>query len=84
MNAGQPVEMQSLYGDYPLDQAFDEMRAPNGELLAVEVKSGAAIRSASQLRKDAAMARTGGKLIGKNAPIDLLNQDRVIQTIERH
>ena len=32
MNAGQPVEMEPLYGDYPLDRAFDEMREPGGEL----------------------------------------------------
>src|SRR5580700_3649859 len=32
MSASQPVEMDSLFGDYPLDGAFDEMREPNGEL----------------------------------------------------
>src|SRR5450631_1662935 len=32
MSAGLPVEMDSLFGDYPLDQAFDEMREANGEL----------------------------------------------------
>jgi uncharacterized circularly permuted ATP-grasp superfamily protein len=32
MSASQPVEMDSLFGDYPLDQAFDEMREPSGEL----------------------------------------------------
>jgi len=32
MSAGHQVELQSLFGDYPLDRAFDEMRAPNGEL----------------------------------------------------
>src|SRR5580700_4500344 len=34
MNAGQSVEMEPLYGDYPLDQAFDEMREPSGEVRA--------------------------------------------------
>jgi uncharacterized circularly permuted ATP-grasp superfamily protein len=34
MSAGLPVEMDSLFGDYPLDQAFDEMREGNGELRA--------------------------------------------------
>ena len=34
MNAGHPVELESLYGDYPLDQAFDEMREPSGEVRA--------------------------------------------------
>src|SRR6202789_3515610 len=32
MSASQPVEMDSLFGDYPLDQAFDEMREGSGEL----------------------------------------------------
>ena len=34
MNAGHPVELDPLYGDYPLDQAFDEMREPSGEVRA--------------------------------------------------
>ncbi len=32
MSAGHPVELETLYGDYPLDQAFDEMREPGGEV----------------------------------------------------
>src|SRR6202522_2951610 len=32
MSASQPVEMDSLFGDYPLDQAFDEMREAGGVL----------------------------------------------------
>src|SRR5580692_5922057 len=32
MSASQPVEMDSLFGDYPLDQAFDEMREAGGSL----------------------------------------------------
>ena len=32
MSAGHPMELDSLFGDYPLDQAFDEMREANGEL----------------------------------------------------
>ena len=32
MTAGHPVELEPLFGDYPLDRAFDEMRTPNGEL----------------------------------------------------
>jgi uncharacterized circularly permuted ATP-grasp superfamily protein len=32
MSASHPVEMDSLFGDYPLDGAYDEMREPNGEL----------------------------------------------------
>jgi len=34
MSSSHPVEMDSLFGDYPLDQAFDEMREPTGELRA--------------------------------------------------
>jgi len=32
MNANQPVALESLFGDYPLDRAFDEMREPSGAL----------------------------------------------------
>src|SRR6202789_3483921 len=32
MSASQPVEMDSLFGDYPLDKAFDEMRESNGDV----------------------------------------------------
>jgi len=32
MNAGRSVELNPLYGDYPLDLAYDEMRAPGGDL----------------------------------------------------
>src|SRR5580698_11584531 len=30
MSASHPVEMDSLFGDYPLDRAFDEMRESSG------------------------------------------------------
>jgi len=32
MSASHPIEVESLFGDYPLDQAFDEMRQPAGEV----------------------------------------------------
>jgi uncharacterized circularly permuted ATP-grasp superfamily protein len=32
VSAGPTAEVETLYGDYPLDQAFDEMRGPNGEV----------------------------------------------------
>lgn len=32
MSAGSIAELESLYGDYPLDHAYDEMREPGGEL----------------------------------------------------
>src|SRR6266568_3702496 len=32
MSVGPTAEMETLYGDYPLDRAFDEMREANGEV----------------------------------------------------
>jgi uncharacterized circularly permuted ATP-grasp superfamily protein len=32
MSAGHSVELDTLFGDYPLDQAFDEMREAGGDL----------------------------------------------------
>jgi len=32
MSVGHSVELDSLFGDYGLDQAFDEMRDGNGEV----------------------------------------------------
>jgi len=32
MSAGPTAELESLFGDYPLDHAFDEMREPGGEI----------------------------------------------------
>lgn len=32
MSAGYPIELDTLFGEYPLDQAFDEMRTANGEV----------------------------------------------------
>ena len=32
MSAGHPAEVETLFGDYPLDRAFDEMREPGGEV----------------------------------------------------
>ena len=34
MSSGSVAAMQDLYGDYPLDHAYDEMRAPSGEVRA--------------------------------------------------
>jgi hypothetical protein len=61
------------------------VKAPSGELLAIEVKSGGAVSSAAQLAKDAALANEGGILVGKNVPFNLRDAARrLIQTIERH
>ncbi|WP_133512911.1 PAAR-like domain-containing protein [Candidatus Thiosymbion oneisti] len=48
-----------------------------GEIRAIEVKSGNATRNAGQIAKDAAMEKTGGKIIGKNAPKEL--KDRTLR-----
>src|SRR5579863_4184003 len=32
MSTSLPVEVESLFGDYPLDSAFDEMRESDGDL----------------------------------------------------
>lgn len=32
MSAGHTAEVETLFGDYPLDRAFDEMRDPTGEV----------------------------------------------------
>ena len=32
MSAGHPAELETLFGDYPLDRAFDEMREPGGDV----------------------------------------------------
>jgi RHS repeat-associated protein len=55
-----------------------------GNLLAVEVKSGNAVRSASQLAKDAEIADVGGTLVGKNAPPGLRGSGVKIPTVERN
>src|SRR6266700_7686861 len=34
MSASPSIQLDALYGDYPLDRAFDEMREPSGELRA--------------------------------------------------
>lgn len=59
------------------------IQTPTGQILAVEVKSGNAVRSASQLAKDALLSTEGGVLVGKNAPAALRGQQLIIQTIER-
>ncbi len=59
------------------------VRSPSGQIIAIEVKSGNAVRSAAQLGKDALMGSEGAVIVGKNAPDFLQGTQRVIQTIER-
>jgi hypothetical protein len=56
---------------------------PGGQMIAVEVKSGNAVRSARQLMKDGLIATDGAVVVGRNAPKGLQGQRIVIQTIER-
>jgi hypothetical protein len=56
---------------------------PGGKIVAVEVKSGGACRSATQLAKDKLIATEGGIVLGKHAPPDLKGRRVVIETIER-
>ncbi len=55
-----------------------------GEIRAIEVKSGNATRSTSQIAKDNAMQGQGGTIIGKNAPDSLQGQTIKIPTEVRN
>lgn len=57
------------------------VRTPAGKILAVEVKSGNALRTATQVIKDIAMATEGGSIFGKNAPYELFEVTRRIPTM---
>ncbi len=59
------------------------VQTPSGQMLAVEVKSGDAVRNAQQLLRDQLMATQGATLVGRNAPPVLRGQQFIIQTIER-
>ncbi|QLH38077.1 MAG: NERD domain-containing protein [Defluviicoccus sp.] len=54
---------------------------PSGQIMAVEVKSGSAVRSSSQLAKDALLEEGSAKLVGKNAG-ELNGWSFPIKTIE--
>jgi hypothetical protein len=47
------------------------IKTADGRLVAIEVKSGEAVRSTAQLEKDAALVNEGGKFVGKNATNEL-------------
>ncbi|MBL9106638.1 MAG: DUF4280 domain-containing protein [Myxococcales bacterium] len=55
-----------------------------GEILAIEVKSGGAVRSAKQLAKDTEMERKGAEIVGKNAHGDLKGQSLQSKTEVRN
>ena len=54
------------------------------QIRAIEVKSGDAVRSSSQIAKDNAMATQGGTIIGKNAPPELRGQTIKVPTEVRN
>jgi hypothetical protein len=55
-------------------RVVDHLVEKEGKLGAVEVKTGEATRTASQVAKDESMADKGGKIVGKNAPEALRGQ----------
>jgi len=54
-----------------------------GKLVAIEVKSGGAVRSAKQLLKDKLMSTEGARIVSRKVPDQLRGTTQVIQTIER-
>jgi RHS repeat-associated protein len=58
------------------------VKTKEGEYVAVEVKSGQAVRNAAQMEKDLMMETQGALFKGKNAPQELRGRTRQIKTIE--
>jgi hypothetical protein len=58
------------------------IQATDGSYVAIEVKTGNAVRSAAQLGKDAAMESEGATIVGKNAPQALRGETVRIPTVE--
>lgn len=77
---GSQVSVRTSEGRRVIDHLI---QTPSGQIVACEVKCGGAVRNASQLAKDRALATEGGVVVGKNAPDALRGQQIVIPTIER-
>jgi RHS repeat-associated protein len=77
---GSQVSVRTAGGRRVVDHLIE---TPEGDIVAVEVKSGDAVRNSSQLAKDQLIATEGGVIIGKNAPDALKGQQLIINTIER-
>ena len=77
---GSQVSVRTSLGLRRIDHLI---QTPSGQLVAIEVKAGGAVRNVAQLAKDAALATEGGVIIGKNAPAALRGQHLIIQTVER-
>ena len=58
-------------------------QAPDGARVAIEVKSGGAIRNAAQLAKDWLMSTEGATLVGKNAG-RLKGESVILETLVRN
>lgn len=76
---GSQVTVRTSAGTRVVDHLIQK---PNGEIVAVEVKSGAGRRSVNQVTKDNAMAISGTP-VGGNAPPELQDIPRSIPSIER-
>ncbi len=57
------------------------VQTPDGTIIAIEVKSGNAIRNPAQIAKDQIIATEGGVVVGKNAPAGLSGQPVKIVTV---
>ncbi len=77
---GSHVGARTSGGLRVIDHLF---QTPSGRILALEVKSGNAVRNRSQLFKDSLMATEGAVITGKNAPAALRGQQLIIETVER-
>ncbi len=77
---GSHVSVNTSSGRRVIDHLI---QTPDGTIIAIEVKSGGAVRNSSQLAKDALMATEGGVMVGRNAPDALRGQTVIITTIER-
>lgn len=77
---GSQVSVRTAAGRRVIDHLVQDAK---GTIRAVEVKSGGAVRNASQHRKDNALATQGGTFVGKNAPASLRGQKGIIETVER-
>jgi len=77
---GSHVAVRTSAGRRVIDHLIQK---PDATLVAVEVKSGGAVRSGQQLLKDGLMEIEGGTLVGKNAPEALRGQTLHIPTVER-
>jgi RHS repeat-associated protein len=76
---GSHVSAQTSAGRRVIDHLIE---TPTGQIIAIEVKSGNAVRGSSQLVKDSLMSSEGAVLVGKNAPDVLKGQQIILETIE--